>query len=126
KSWWSLVGEYDPSVRLHILVLSDAGGVCAIAPFMIREEEHGPVLRFATDPRAGYQDILLDDSRVNGAAALAAIGAHVHAGLGDAWTDVILDEIPPWSDLIIPGSPGARIEQSSTSHRLTFHDKASA
>jgi CelD/BcsL family acetyltransferase involved in cellulose biosynthesis len=126
KSWWSLVGEHDSSVRLHVLVVSDAEGVCAIAPFMVREENHGPVLRFATDPWADYQDILLDDTWTDGRAVLAAIGAHVHAGLGDAWIDVILDEIPPWSDLIIPGRPGSRIEQSSTSYRLMFHDKTTA
>lgn len=122
KSWWSLVGEHDSSLALHILVLSDARGICAIAPFMIREESHGPVLRFATDPWADYQDILLEAANPDSDSIFAAISEHVRAGLGNTWAAVVLDEIPSWSGFMLSDGIASCAEQSSISYRLLLHD----
>jgi CelD/BcsL family acetyltransferase involved in cellulose biosynthesis len=126
KAWWSLVGDYDSTVRPHIVVVSDANGICAIAPFMVRDEERGPVLRFATDPWTDYHDILVDPAAADGDAALAALGDHVLAGLGVTWTAVVLEEIPPWSEFALPDSRGTRTGESSTAYRLLLRDTATA
>lgn len=122
KSWWSLVGQYDASVEPHIVMVNDSSGICAIAPFMVRDEGDGAVLRFATDPWADYQGILLDRTNPNCAAVLAAIGDHVLAGVGQAWGAVDLDEISPWSDLVVPDSAASEVEPSSISYRLALGD----
>ncbi len=124
KSWWSLVGQRDQRLRLHLIVARCEGRIAAIAPFMLRTEGQERVLVFATDPWADYLDVLADHDIVETTELHQALGEHLMAGMGGLWSGVVLDEIPAWSQLALPEATGAVTEDASPCPRLILDDPA--
>jgi CelD/BcsL family acetyltransferase involved in cellulose biosynthesis len=129
-AWWELVGKHDASLRLHVLVLTQAGTVCALAPLVIKNTGAARVLAFLSDPYADYLDIIVDASAVEPHVVYKEVCEHIRQGFSKLWDSVELREVPEDSGLCAyvrrsaDAGRGLTLSESSECPKLQLDDDA--